>query len=195
MQFLELSKVFLNIEKHVSLNENERQKIAFKFKVENFTKDTIILEQSKIAKRLFFVEFGSLRAYNSNKNGKESTIMFAVTDWWITDMSSFINQKPALLSLETLEDSRLCSIEFTALEQLYIQIPKLERFFRIIFQKAYVREQMRTLDTISLTVEQRYLGFILNYPQITSRITQKQIASYLGVTPEFLSSIKKNISS
>lgn len=195
MQVSSLSKVFLNIEKYVFLNEIDRQKIASFFILEDFEKGAIIFEQGNVVKRLYFVESGSLRAYNSNKNGKESTIMFAISDWWITDMYAFINQKPALLSLESLEECTLCSIDFSALEELYKEIPILERFFRIIFQRAYVREQLRTLDSISLTVEERYLRFMEAYPQTVSKVTQKQIASYLGITPEFLSSIKKNASS
>lgn len=76
-------------------------------------------------------------------------------------------------------------------DDLLDKIPKLERFFRILFQKAYIREQLRVLDNISLTTEERYLNFVRKYPDLAEKVTQKQIASYLGVTPEFLSSVKK----
>jgi CRP-like cAMP-binding protein len=185
------SQIFLNIQRHIVLTAEERDWISAVFEVKDVPKKERVLEQGQICRKLYFVESGSLRAYNSNKQGKESTIMFAVQDWWITDMYSFVNQKPALLSLETLEDSRLYSLDFLALEQLFTKIPKLERFFRILFQKAYVREQLRVLDAISRTTEDRYARFVAKYPQITSKVTQKQIASYLGVTPEFLSSVKK----
>jgi CRP-like cAMP-binding protein len=120
--------------------------------------------------------------------------MFAIKDWWITDMYCFLNQKPALLNIEALEESRVLQLKFAHLEELYKKIPKFERFFRILMQNAYVREQLRVLDTISLTTEERYYRFIHKYPQIVKRVSQKQIASYLGVTPEFLSTVKRKSS-
>jgi len=91
-----------------------------------------------------------------------------------------------------LEDSKIIELDFYFLERLYLEIPKFERFFRILFQNAYVREQLRSLHNISFTTEKRYRRFIEKYPAIVEKVTQKQIASYLGVTPEFLSSIKRN---
>ena len=140
---------------------------------------------------LFFVESGSFRAYHLNKDGKESTIMFAPEDWWVTDMNAFLNGTPSLLSLEALEDSKIYAIGRKNFDLALDKIPQLERFFRILFQRAYIREQLRVLDNISLTTEERYLNFISKYPQLVQKVTQKQIASYLGVTPEFLSSLKK----
>ncbi len=115
--------------------------------------------------------------------------MFAIADWWITDMYSFVNQVPALLSIEALEESEILQVSFAQLDMLYKDIPKFERFFRIIMQNAYIREQLRVLDAISLTTEERYRKFIGKYNQFVPKVSQKQIASYLGVTPEFLSSL------
>lgn len=185
------NKIFTNIKKHVALESLEEDLLLNVLSVESVAKKTLVLEQGKEVKKLYFVESGSLRAYNTNEQGKESTIMFAITDWWITDMFSFVNKKPALVSLETIEESQLCSIDCESLEFLLHEIPKLERFFRIIFQKAYVREQLRTLQMISSPLEERYNTFIEKYPKIVEKVTQKQIASYLGVTPEFLSTIKR----
>lgn len=94
-------------------------------------------------------------------------------------MNSFVNQKPGLLSIETLEPSRIISLDFQVLEELYQIIPMRERFFRILFQNAYIREQLRALQSISLTTEERYRQFVENYPTIVEKVTQKQIASYL----------------
>ncbi len=185
------TKLFSNIQKHITLEDLEKEWIRSIFEARDVPKKQLVLEQGQLCRRLYFVESGSLRAYNTNKQGKESTLMFAVQDWWITDMYAFVNQKQALLSLKALEDSLLFSVNFHDLEALFFKIPKLERFFRILFQNAYVREQLRVLDGISLTTEERYARFVAKYPQITQKVTQKQIASYLGVTPEFLSSVKK----
>ncbi|WP_298237580.1 Crp/Fnr family transcriptional regulator [uncultured Algibacter sp.] len=187
-------QIFKNIQKHISLSNTEREFFISILIEKDIAKKEIVLEQGSVSSKLYFVEFGSLRAFNVNEEGRESTIMLAVQDWWITDMYSFVNKKPALLSIETLEVSRLIEFDFIMLEKLYKRLPKFERFFRILFQNAYIREQLRVLDNISFTTEQRYTRFIDKYPQIVKKVTQKQIASYLGVTPEFLSSVKKKLS-
>jgi len=189
---MNLQQFFDSIEKHIELADSEKELIWDAITVKEFDKKELILRQGYTCKKIYFVESGSLRAYNINEQGKESTIMFAFQDWWITDMYAFTNQVPALFSIQTLQASKLVVIEYHQLEHLYKQIPKLERFFRILFQNAYVREQLRALDNISIPSEQRYTRFIEKYPHITTQVTQKQIASYLGITPQFLSSIKKN---
>lgn len=185
------SLIFLNIQKHITLTDEEKEYLkSLLYEIEVSPKRTL-LRQGQNCRQLFFVSKGSIRAYNLDKDGKESTIMFGIDDWWITDMYAFTRQKPALLSLEALEDTRVVVLEFEVFDKALKHIPKLERFFRILFQNAYVREQLRVLDSISLTTEERYRKFLDKYPQIVEKVTQKQIASYLGVTPEFLSSVKK----
>jgi len=187
----EYVRLFCNIEKHITLDHFDKDYLKANISFTEIPKKELLFEQGKFCRKLFFVESGSLRAYNLTEKGKEATIMFAVQDWWITDMHSFLDQKPAVLSLETLEDSKLFTLYFDAFEELLRKIPKFERFFRILFQKAYVREQLRVLDSISLSTEERYQKFRMKYPQIVEKVTQKQIASHLGVTPEFLSAVKK----
>lgn len=184
-------QIFKNIEQHISLGSEEKKIFTSAISIKEVVKKELILRQGDQCKKLYFVESGSLRAFHINDDGRESTIMFAIQDWWITDMYSFLYQKPALLSIQAIQASRLISIEFNKLEELYKQVPKLERFFRILFQKAYVREQLRALDNISISTEQRYASFLKKFPQVAKQITQKQIASYLGITPQFLSTIKK----
>jgi CRP-like cAMP-binding protein len=118
--------------------------------------------------------------------------MFAIKDWWITDMFCFVNQQPAMLYIEAIENSCILKLKKEALDKLYIEIPKFERFFRVLMQNAYIREQLRVIQNLSLSAEERYNNFLVKYPQIVKQVTQKQIASYLGVTPEFLSSIRAN---
>lgn len=184
------SMILKNIQKHISLDIEEKEYFLSLTTIKDYSKKELILRQGQICKKIYFVDTGSLRAFNINEDGKQSTIMFAIQDWWITDMNSYINQKPALLSIETIANSRLIELEFNNLEKLYKEIPKFERLFRILFQNAYIREQLRVLNNISLTTEHRYRRFVKQYPILIQQITQKQIASYLGVTPEFLSSIK-----
>lgn len=190
--FDNFSRIFRAIQKHILLEEKEREYVRSVFSYKELQSKEILLRQGVICSKLFFVESGIVRAYNLTEGGKEATIMFAVQDWWITDMNAFINQKSSLMTLETLEDSRIFELNFKDFEPMLKTYPKFERFFRILFQNAYVREQLRVLDSISQPTEKRYRRFVKKYPQIVEKVTQKQIASYLGVTPEFLSSIKKN---
>ena len=117
--------------------------------------------------------------------------MFAVADWWVTDMYCFLNNKPAMMYIETIEDSCIFQLSKENFDKLFSAVPKFERFFRILMQNAYTREQLRVIESLSLTSEERYDRFLLKYPQIVQQVTQKQIASYLGITPEFLSTIRK----
>lgn len=184
-------QIFNNIRKHIELSDAEKEYVLSLLAVEAAKRKELVLTQGQVCKKLYFVESGSLRAFNVNDAGKESTIMFAVQDWWITDMNCFVNQKPASLSIEALENSEIIGLGYHQVEMLYREIPKFERFFRILFQNAYVREQLRVLHNISFTTKERYQQFIKKYPAVAKKVTQKQIASYLGVTPEFLSSLKK----
>lgn len=185
------SPVIQNIQKHILLEPLDTDYLNTIFSFQTVAKKELLQLQGRVCKKLFFVEEGSLRAFSRNSEGKEATIMFAIDDWWITDMYCFANQKPALLSLEALEDSKVNVLDFDSFEHLVLRLPKFERFFRILFQNAYAREQLRALDSISLPTEERYLRFVMKYPQIVEKVTQKQIANYLGVTPEFLSSVKR----
>jgi CRP-like cAMP-binding protein len=117
--------------------------------------------------------------------------MFAVADWWVTDMYCFLNEKPAMMYIEAIEDSQVFQITKENLEKLYVHIPKFERFFRILMQNAYTREQLRVIENLSLSAKKRYDNFLSRYPNIVKLVTQKQIASYLGITPEFLSAVRK----
>jgi CRP-like cAMP-binding protein len=117
--------------------------------------------------------------------------MFAINDWWITDMYSFASGQPAMLNIDAIEDSTVFELLKTDLDELYIKAPKFARFFRIIMQNAYIREQLRIIQNLSMPAEERYQSFLKKYPQFTERVPLKQIASYLGITPEFLSVLRK----
>ncbi|MFS4427877.1 Crp/Fnr family transcriptional regulator [Chryseobacterium sp. S90] len=182
--------ILKNISRHISLTNQEKSYFLSLLKEKKVAKKELILQQQQACKEINFVQTGILRAFHMDITGKESTIMFAVSDWWITDMYCFINQKPAMLNIEALEDSSVLQLQKDHLDDLYHKIPKFERFFRIMMQNAYIREQLRTIENLSLPAEERYYNFLQKYPEAVKRIRQKQIASYLGITPEFLSLIK-----
>ena len=101
-----------------------------------------------------------------------------------------MNVLPAMLHIEAVEKSEVLQLSKNNLDKLLLEVPKFERFFRIIFQNAYIREQLRTIQNLSLTAAERYEKFIFKYPAVIQQVPQKQIASYIGVTPEFLSTIR-----
>jgi CRP/FNR family transcriptional regulator, anaerobic regulatory protein len=191
--------ILKNIAKHIQLTEDEAAYFTSLLKRQAFLKKDFLLREGQLCKNLSFVKSGTLRAFYTNNEGKESTIMFATSDWWVTDMHCFINQLPAMLNIQALEKSEVFQLQKSALDKLYVKIPKFERFFRVMMQNAYIREQLRVIENLSLPAEQRYNNFINKYPKIVQQVTQKQVASYLGISPEFLSAIrskksKKNIS-
>ena len=182
--------ILANVAKHVALTGAEATRFTSVLRTIPVAKKEVLLTQGQVCKNIYFVNSGILRAYYADKQDKETTIMFGSADWWITDMYSFLNQQPALMYMEALENGEVLELSKTDMDRLYADVPKFERFFRIIIQNAYVREQVRVIQNLSITAEERYNIFIQKYPHIVQRVTQKQIASYLGITPEFLSAIR-----
>jgi CRP-like cAMP-binding protein len=186
--------IFSNIGKHISLGDGGKAHFQSLLQEEHITKNGLVLRQGEPCRYINFVNSGILRAYCLNPNGKEATVMFAQKDWWITDMHCFLNGLPAMVNIQAVENCSILKLSKENLDSLYADKPEFNKFFRILMQNAYCREQLRTIQNLSLPAKDRYDGFLKKYPQIAGNITLKQIASYLGITPEFLSSIrsKKN---
>ncbi len=180
-----------NIAKHITLIEEEPHYVTSLFTYKEVAKKNLVLQEGQVCQYISYVQSGALRAYCIDKENKEVTVMFAVADWWVTDMFCFVNVKPAMMYIEAIEDSCIFQLSKDNLDKLFETLPKWERFFRILMQNAYIREQLRMMETLSLSAKERYDKFLAKYPQIAQQVTQKQIASYLGITPEFLSAIRK----
>jgi len=185
------AQILDNIQKHISVSPTEKELIESLLVQQRVEKKQVLLAAGKVATDIHFVSEGVLRAYFTDPEGDQNIVMFAANDWWITDMFSFSTGNPAQLTIDALEDSVVFSLSKANLELLFLKMPSFERFFRILMQNAYVREQSRIIQNLSMPAEERYRQFLKKYPQFAERITQKQIASYLGITPEFLSSIRK----
>lgn len=184
-----------NISKHITLDEEER---AFFVSLLTYKKVKLrqrILNEGDICRHSTFVINGCLRGYTIDQNGFEHILSFAPSDWWIADMYSLLSQKPGLLTIEALSDTEVFLLTKTDQERLYETIPKFERFFRLITEKSLVANQQRLIDNLSLSAEERYNKFCTVYPDLIFSIPQKQVASYIGVTPEFLSKMKARINS
>jgi CRP-like cAMP-binding protein len=178
---------------HVDIASDEQQQVLSLMIERRFKKGQFINSEGEINRYTNFVVKGSVRTFYIDINGHEHIIQLAIAGWWIGDFPSFINQQPGFLYTEALEPVELLSLSYENLQRLYESIPKLDRFFRILFQKAYVSFQLRTLHNLSFDAEQRYTAFCDAYPQIDQQVSQKHIASYLGMSAEFLSKIKKRI--
>jgi CRP-like cAMP-binding protein len=185
------ASILKNISKHISLDNAESTLFTTRLTSRTIQKKEIILKAGEICAHINYVQSGVLRAYYSDQQGNENIIMFAIHDWWITDMYSFATQNAAFFHIDALEESSIIQLAKKDLDDLYLSVPKFERFFRIIIQNAYIREQLRMVENLSLSASQRYENFVNKYPKFVEQIPLKQIASYLGITPEFLSVIRK----
>lgn len=180
-----------NIKKNIQIPDQDLDAICSYFKPLNINKKDFLLNQGSIYKYEGFVLDGCFRIFTIDKKGNENTLYFAAKDWWLMDIDSFMNQIPSNLNIQALEDSHILLIDRQDKLALYESLPSVEKLFRIMSQKALVAWQRRLIRNHCLTAKERYLYFASTYPQIASKLTDKQIASYLGITHEFLSKIKK----
>lgn len=178
------------ISRYVSLSPEEESLLLSRIHYRKYLKGQFIVQQGDICRYESFVLSGCLKTFYPDPGGNEHIVMFATENWWTADLGSFITQTPARFNVQCLEDTELVQFPYDILEQLYLDIPKLERFFRIILQKAYVASQDRLIGNFSLPARERYAQFRRQYPDIEQRVPQYMIASYLGITKEFLSRIK-----
>lgn len=188
-----MALILKNIAQHVILTPEEQELFLSKIEVHHYKAKTILLNSGAICKHSYFVNSGILRSFNINDNIVEHVLTFACEGWWIGDMYSLLSQKPGNLFIEVLEDAEVVLLSKENQELLYREIPKLERFFRILTENSLVANQDRLMDNLSLTAEERFEKFCKKYPTLIQKIAQKQIASYLGVTPEFFSKMKSKM--
>lgn len=181
------------ISKYVSLTEIEEDILLSKVTYRKYLKGQYIVQQGDVCKYECFVLSGCTKTFYMDKEGQEHIVMFSIEDWWTSDMGSFITQTPADYNVQCLESTELIMFSYDIIEDLYAAIPKLERFFRQIIQKALVASQKRIVRSFSLSAKDRYVYFRNQYPKIEQRIPQYMIASYLGITKEFLSKIKSEL--
>lgn len=181
------------IKNYISLTEEEEAILLSKISYKKYLKGQYLVQQGDVCKHEYFILSGCTKTFYMDNEGQEHIILFAIEDWWTSDMGSFIAQKPADYNVQCIENTELIQISYEANEELYIQIPKLERFFRKIVERALVASQKRIVRNFSMSAKERYLIFRKNYPKIEQRIPQYMVASYLGITKEFLSKIKSQL--
>ena len=182
-----------NLQKNITISDQELEEFCSFFYSKTIEKKAYVLTQGEICKFEGFVLEGCFRIFTIDKNGNENTLYFAAKDWWLMDIDSFMNQKASSLNIQALEDSTILVIDRKDKLVLYESMPSVEKLFRIMSQKALVAWQRRLIRNQCQTAKERYQYFISTYSDIASKITDKQIASYLGISHEFLSKIKKQL--
>ncbi|WP_432220992.1 Crp/Fnr family transcriptional regulator [Flavobacterium sp. TMP13] len=182
-----------NILKYVDLSEDELAHFTSFYSLQKIEKNTIILNQGEVCEFESYVIEGCFKIFYQDENIKEHILYFAIEDWWILDVGSFVSGQMSKLNIQALEDSVVLTISRAAKEQLYEDIPKVEKLFRIMNQKSLASMQLRIISMLHKNADKRYLDFNERYPTLSQRIAQHQIAAYLGISHEFLSKVKKRI--
>ena len=181
------------IRKIIDLTSEEEKILISKVNHRKYLKAQYIVQQGDICKYESFVVSGCLRTFYVDSDAQEHIVMFAIENWWTSDLTSFITQTASTYNIQCLEPTHVIQLSYANLEALYQEVPKFERFFRIILQRAFANTEKRIVRNFSMPAKERYLHFRQQYPQIEQRVPLYMIASYLGITKEFLSKIRHQL--
>lgn len=187
-------RLIKHLEGYIPLSSKEKLLLEEKFFVRKVKRREKILSEGNICKHYSFIVEGCFRMYGVDDKGYQHNIQFAAENEWIADIGSFHTKKASQLNIESVEVSAILQIDQESLYDLYLQMPKLDRIFKVIIENKYVELQNRVLQNFSSTANERYLAFVDQYPTLFNRLPNAQIASYIGITPEFLSKIRKDLS-
>lgn len=192
MELLEAENILLNhIAQVVPLNSSEKDKILHSFQLKNWKKKEFLLPIGEVCKYEYFLVKGVARTYYLDDKGNEHVVMLSMEEWWVGDLQSFHTQSPSMYGIQALEPVCAWVINKEELEKLYESIPSLNIFFRKKLQNAFMAVQQRIAEQASLDANTRYQQFLQKHPVLNQRVAQKYVASYLGITPEFLSMLRK----
>lgn len=178
-----------NVSRFIDLTKLEKQKYLSLLTEIKVKRKDYLMQAGEITKYEYFITKGCLKVYTLDVDGAPHISMFAVEDYWTGDLASFITKQPSRYFIKATEDSELLGISRENYDLLFQEIPKFERFYRILYQRSLINYIRRSNHGISLTAEERYIAFKKKYPKIVNRITQKDLAAYIGITPEFMSKI------
>lgn len=177
-------------QKVIPLNNEEKQLVIELFKPRLYRKRQYVLQEGDVCNQFNFIVRGCLRMYKVDDKGNTHILQFAAENWWLSNIGSFHERKPSELNIDALEDTMVLQISYDNLVFLYTKAPKFDRIFRVLIENSFVSLQKRLLQNISSTAEERYLFFSESYSHLNNRLPQTQIASFLGITPEFLSRLR-----
>jgi len=187
------NRLLKHINAKIALSNDEESLLVSKLREKTFLRNQYIVQEGDIYKYQTFVLNGKVRTFYLDENGNEHIVAFGIENWWIGDICSFATQTPAEFNTQCLEKTTVVQISFSDMEELYHTIPKLERYFRLIIQSAYGNMSKRIIRNHAMSAKERYLLFTASYPEIAQRVPKYMIASYLGITKEFLSRMRKQM--
>jgi CRP-like cAMP-binding protein len=190
---LHLEPLLRSFQSTIDLTDDEIRLIDQRTAVRKYLKGQYIVQQGDFCNTTNFIISGCTKTFVIDVEGQEHIIMFSIENWWTSDLGSFVSRSPADYHIQCMEPTEVIQFTYENLQLLYKEVPKLNVFFRVILEKALVAAQKRIIRNFSLTAKERYLAFKSLYPEIDSRIPQYMIASYLGITKEFLSKIKNQL--
>ena len=179
--------------KSFRLNEKEKELVREKFHSRLYRKRQFVLQEGDVCTQFNFVVRGCLRTYKVDDKGSTHILQFAPENYWINDLGSFHGVKPSTLNIDALEDTVVLQISHGNLISLYKEAPLFDRIFRVLIENGFIRLQERLLQNISSTADERYQSFMEAYPHLVNRLSQVQIAAYLGIAPESLSRLRNRI--
>lgn len=182
-----------SFDNYFSLSSKEKLEVTKLFKHRTYNRRSFLLNQGEVCNHYTFVVSGCFKMYALDQKGKQHNLQFVLENDWIMDFQSFYERKPSKLYIEAVEPCEVLQISNENLLYLYTNYHKFDRNFRIIIERKYIEFQNRILESISVAAEERYRNFRAQHPELIQRLPNTQIASYLGITPEFLSNIRKQI--
>lgn len=185
------NRLVKHINNYIRLSEKDEQKLSEYIERFNVKNKEYILEEGLVCKSYYFVESGCIRMFFNNNKGVEQIIQFALEGWWMTDYQSLLNQKPSEYNIQAVEKSNILSINHSTLKELTSAIPALDTYFRMVTEKALSASQLRIKLLYELSKEEMYIHFRDSFPEFVQRVPQYMLASFLGLTPEYLSEIRK----
>lgn len=185
--------IIANVGRFIDLTELEKQKFLSLLTNLSVKKKDFLMQAGEVTKYEYFIVKGCLKVYTLDRDGVPHISMFAVEDFWTGDIASFMTREPSNYYIKAIEDSEVLALSRTNYDLLFQEIPKFERFYRNLYQRSLISYIKRSNQGISLTAEERYLFFKKKYPQIAKRISQKDLAGYIGITPEFMSNLVSKV--
>lgn len=180
-----------NIEKHITLSKEEFEYFTNFIVVKKISKKNLLLKEGDVCNYTAFVNSGCLRTFTRDKDGNEHVVQFAIEDYWAGDLYSFLTGNPSTYNIEATQDTHVLLIQNSDMEKVFEKVPKFERFFRILVQRSYIALQQRFSLNQTSSAQEKYEKLMQKFPDLELRVAQKHIASYLGITAESLSRIKR----
>lgn len=185
--------LFSHIEAKTILTDQDKETVKGYFTSRKFKRKQFLLQEGDVCRQLSFIVKGLIKSYSVDEKGNDHINLFGWEGWWVSDFYSFLHSTPAQLNIEAIEPTEILTITLADYEAMLLKVPVMERYFRILYQNSILTKERRLMSSITHTAEEKYLQLLQLHPEMIQRIPQTLIASYLGLAPETISRIKKNI--